>query len=92
MLTVVHTKLTAKTEYRDDNKPKFAHFAFKFAGHSELLLVTKGRDHRFRKFYVQRIHKRVTMSVKSINDELHFQAELQAAGVKLVVVDFTATW
>lgn len=32
------------------------------------------------------------MSVKSINDESHFQAELQAAGIKLVVVDFTATW
>lgn len=32
------------------------------------------------------------MSVKSITDEGHFQAELAAAGGKLVVVDFTATW
>ncbi|XP_058058997.1 thioredoxin-like protein 1 [Anopheles bellator] len=32
------------------------------------------------------------MSVRAINDEGHFQAELSAAGAKLVVVDFTATW
>ncbi|XP_052872300.1 thioredoxin-like protein 1 [Anopheles cruzii] len=32
------------------------------------------------------------MSVRTINDEGHFQAELSAAGAKLVVVDFTATW
>lgn len=32
------------------------------------------------------------MAVKAINDEGHFQAELSAAGGKLVVVDFTATW
>ncbi|XP_055606650.1 thioredoxin-like protein 1 [Uranotaenia lowii] len=32
------------------------------------------------------------MAVKAINDEAHFQAELSAAGGKLVVVDFTATW
>lgn len=32
------------------------------------------------------------MAVKAINDEAHFQAELAAAGAKLVVVDFTATW
>lgn len=27
-----------------------------------------------------------------INDEGHFQAEMASAGVKLVVVDFTASW
>ncbi|CAD7082507.1 unnamed protein product [Hermetia illucens] len=32
------------------------------------------------------------MAVRSINDEAHFQAELYAAGVRLVVVDFTASW
>lgn len=32
------------------------------------------------------------MAVRVINDEAHFQAELSSAGVKLVVVDFTATW
>lgn len=32
------------------------------------------------------------MAVRVINDESHFQAELQNAGIKLVVVDFTATW
>lgn len=32
------------------------------------------------------------MSVRVINDEAHFQAELSAAGIRLVVVDFTATW
>ncbi|XP_055382555.1 thioredoxin-like protein 1 [Condylostylus longicornis] len=32
------------------------------------------------------------MAVRSINDETHFQSELSAAGVKLVVVDFTAQW
>lgn len=32
------------------------------------------------------------MSVREINDEAHFQAELTGALQKLVVVDFTATW
>lgn len=32
------------------------------------------------------------MSVREINDENHFQAELTTAGIKLVVVDFTAAW
>lgn len=32
------------------------------------------------------------MAVRIINDEMHFQTELSTAGVKLVVVDFTATW
>lgn len=32
------------------------------------------------------------MAVRVINDDAHFQAELSSAGVKLVVVDFTATW
>lgn len=32
------------------------------------------------------------MSVRVIEDESNFQQELQAAGVRLVVVDFTATW
>jgi len=32
------------------------------------------------------------MSVRVINDEAHFQAELTQAGVRLVVVDFTASW
>lgn len=32
------------------------------------------------------------MSVRVINDEAHFQTELSAAGIRLVVVDFTATW
>lgn len=32
------------------------------------------------------------MSVRVINDEANFQTELSAAGVRLVVVDFTATW
>lgn len=32
------------------------------------------------------------MAVTAINDDLHFQTELSAAGIKLVVVDFTATW
>lgn len=32
------------------------------------------------------------MGVRSINDDAHFQTELQAAGIRLVVVDFTATW
>lgn len=32
------------------------------------------------------------MAVRVINDESHFQAELAQAGVRLVVVDFTATW
>lgn len=35
------------------------------------------------------LHK---MTVRSITDDAHFQAELSAAGVRLVVVDFTATW
>lgn len=34
----------------------------------------------------------INMSVRVIDDENHFQAELQAAGVRLVVVDFTASW
>lgn len=32
------------------------------------------------------------MSVRVIEDENHFQAELAAAGIRLVVVDFTASW
>ncbi|GAB0089869.1 Thioredoxin-like [Sergentomyia squamirostris] len=32
------------------------------------------------------------MAVRVINDEAHFHVELSAAGIKLVVVDFTATW
>ncbi|XP_055840807.1 thioredoxin-like protein 1 [Episyrphus balteatus] len=32
------------------------------------------------------------MAVRVINDETHFQAELAAAGIRLVVVDFTASW
>lgn len=32
------------------------------------------------------------MSVRVIDDENHFQAELSAAGIRLVVVDFTASW
>lgn len=32
------------------------------------------------------------MSVRAIEDDRHFQQELQAAGGRLVVVDFTATW
>lgn len=32
------------------------------------------------------------MSVRAINDDLHFQGELATAGIKLVIVDFTATW
>ncbi|KAH8302840.1 hypothetical protein KR044_011076 [Drosophila immigrans] len=32
------------------------------------------------------------MTVRVINDEAHFQAELTQAGVRLVVVDFTAAW
>jgi len=32
------------------------------------------------------------MAVRSINDEAHFQTELASAGIKLVVVDFTASW
>lgn len=32
------------------------------------------------------------MGVRVINDDAHFQAELTAAGINLVVVDFTATW
>lgn len=32
------------------------------------------------------------MAVRSINDEAHFQSELTTAGIRLVVVDFTATW
>lgn len=32
------------------------------------------------------------MSVRVIEDENHFQAELTAAGIRLVVVDFTASW
>lgn len=32
------------------------------------------------------------MSVRAINDDQHFQGELATAGIKLVVVDFTATW
>lgn len=31
-------------------------------------------------------------AVSVINDDLHFQTELSGAGIKLVVVDFTATW
>jgi thioredoxin len=36
--------------------------------------------------------KAFVMAVREINDEGHFQSELAAAGVKLVVVDFTAKW
>ncbi|KAG5673752.1 hypothetical protein PVAND_003772 [Polypedilum vanderplanki] len=32
------------------------------------------------------------MSVREITDEAHFQTELHQAGIKLVVVDFTAAW
>lgn len=32
------------------------------------------------------------MAVRVINDESHFQAELSTAGIRLVVVDFTASW
>ncbi|XP_037949061.1 thioredoxin-like protein 1 [Teleopsis dalmanni] len=32
------------------------------------------------------------MSIREINDEAHFQSELLAAGTRLVVVDFTASW
>lgn len=32
------------------------------------------------------------MSVRVIEDDNHFQAELTAAGIRLVVVDFTASW
>lgn len=32
------------------------------------------------------------MGVRIIDDESHFQSELVAAGIRLVVVDFTATW
>lgn len=32
------------------------------------------------------------MAVRSIQDDSQFQAELAAAGIKLVIVDFTATW
>lgn len=32
------------------------------------------------------------MSVCVIEDDGHFQQELQAAGARLVVVDFTASW
>lgn len=32
------------------------------------------------------------MAVRVIQDEAHFQTELNAAGIRLVVVDFTATW
>lgn len=32
------------------------------------------------------------MAVREINDDVHFQAELSTAGIKLVVVDFSATW
>lgn len=32
------------------------------------------------------------MAVCEINNDLHFQTELAGAGIKLVVVDFTATW
>ncbi|XP_060536095.1 thioredoxin-like protein 1 [Cylas formicarius] len=31
-------------------------------------------------------------NIKAVTDEANFQAELSAAGAKLVVVDFTATW
>lgn len=30
--------------------------------------------------------------VRAINDDGHFRSELSNAGMKLVVVDFTATW
>lgn len=32
------------------------------------------------------------MAVRVISDDAHFQTELAAAGIRLVVVDFTATW
>lgn len=32
------------------------------------------------------------MSVRVIENEGNFQSELAAAGIRLVVVDFTATW
>lgn len=32
------------------------------------------------------------MSVREIADQTNFQSELSAAGIKLVVVDFTASW
>ncbi|XP_061399472.1 thioredoxin-like protein 1 [Musca vetustissima] len=32
------------------------------------------------------------MSVRVINDDAHFHSELAAAGIKLIVVDFTASW
>lgn len=31
-------------------------------------------------------------AVRVINDDDHFQGELNSAGTKLVVVDFTASW
>lgn len=30
--------------------------------------------------------------IRVIEDEAHFRSEIQGAGTKLVVVDFTATW
>ncbi|XP_073843878.1 thioredoxin-like [Musca autumnalis] len=32
------------------------------------------------------------MSVRVINDDAHFHSELASAGIKLIVVDFTASW
>jgi hypothetical protein len=31
-------------------------------------------------------------SVRVINDDSHFQAEMSSSGTKLVLVDFTASW
>jgi hypothetical protein len=31
-------------------------------------------------------------SVRVINDDNHFQAEMSSSGTKLVVVDYTASW
>lgn len=63
--------------------------------HSRITFWTRKTSTLDNKHFIEFIFgsdETVKMSVRVINDESHFQAELTAAGIRLVVVDFTATW
>lgn len=83
-------KLTLK-QVSLDIRPDFVH-CIQFRWSFQILSRHKRRRSQILSYLRATQSQSNIMSVKSINDESHFQAELQAAGIKLVVVDFTATW